>query len=668
MLKMMRANEHAGTDVVDFAFFNDKAVLITGASGMLGSAFLEVLLSRATPRLLLKPTHAQFDVSDSSAELIAGLDVKLDLIIHCAAIVDADHCEECPLQCFEAQVGGMRNIITLARLHQATIFYPQSFLVYGEEAGEVDEQTNPAPLSVYGKCKLEAERLLLSTYDEVIVVRMGGFFGGEKLDKNFVGWFVPHCLSLLRQGTRQMSVGERVWQPSYTIDLAYNSLLLIARRRRGVYNMASYGQTSFYELAKEILTTLGLERHMHLFRETQKEIRGLERATRPYRLVMRNRRLQQEGLDRQRDWRKSLHDYLQKPYFKALIGMNFELLAPCHLPFLGSLKNRVVMSAMTRGFADQENCATGAMLDYYKRRADGGVALLLTEGIVIHQSADGYNNVPHLFTDAHVASWKPIVEAVHSAGSKIFAQLWHCGRISHEDYTGGLTPVSSSDIQAEGINRQNNKPFAVPRALQACEMADIYEHYAHSARLALESGFDGVEVHLGHGYLADSFFDSRVNVRVDNYGGSIENRCRFALELVARLLESHGEDKVMVRISPSREMNGETFDWPDLIPMIDYLIPAFDQCGLRMLDISCARADYARTAGRVIRMVRPLWPHILLGGASLDISQAQHEIDEGFLDLVTWGRTILANPDFVKRIRDGTPMQPFQPGLLERLY
>lgn len=343
------------------------------------------------------------------------------------------------------------------------------------------------------------------------------------------------------------------------------------------------------------------------------------------------------------------------------------LLNPYDSKILGAVKNRVVMSAMTRGFADQNHCATKAMHEYYKKRAKDGVALILTEGLVIHPSADGYNNVPHLSNKAQAVSWQPITNDVRTTGSKIFAQLWHCGRISHEDFTDGVAPVSASNIQAEGINRQNNKPYGVPVALTSDGILNVYHQFMSSAELAFEAGFDGVELHFGHGYLVDSFLDSRVNNRTDIYGGSVDNRCRFALELTRRMIVAFGAEKVIVRVSPSRELGGKTTDWPNLQAMIEYLIPSFDKVGLRILDVSCARANYFMTSGRIIRMIRPLWPHLILGGASLTAVEALNEIHSGYLDMVTWGRHLIANPDFVEKLQTGQELSEFSPTMLQEL-
>lgn len=322
---------------------------------------------------------------------------------------------------------------------------------------------------------------------------------------------------------------------------------------------------------------------------------------------------------------------------------------------------------MTRSFADADHLCTANIANYYERRAKGGVALILTEGIVIHPSGDGYNSVPHLFTNAQMESWRRAVESVHKHHTKIYAQLWHCGRISHTDFTHGFNVISSTDRSADGINRQNNKPYGKPTPLLEWEIPSVYEMYVHSAKLAIQAGFDGVQIHMGHGYLVDQFFDSRINDRADQYGGSIENRCRFALELCNEVIKSIGANKVMVRISPSRMMNG-LYEWPDLEEMMEYLLPKLGEIGLRQLDISCANSNYFETSGKVIKKFRKFWPHLLIGGASLSIHDANKEVDDGNLDMVTWGRAILANPDFVERIEKEDALLDFNDSMRSTLY
>lgn len=341
------------------------------------------------------------------------------------------------------------------------------------------------------------------------------------------------------------------------------------------------------------------------------------------------------------------------------------LFDPLDRPDFIRLRNRTVMSAMSRGFAAEGHHATPEMRDYYQRRAAGGAGLILTEGTLVHQSGDGWNNAPYIATDAHAESWRPVVDAVHAAGGAIACQLWHTGRISHEDYTV-VQPVSSTNVAATGINRQNGKPYGEPRALTPEEMPTIYGYFADAARRAIDVGFDAVELHTGHGYLADQFLDARVNDRTDDYGGSIENRCRFTLELIEAVLKAVPAERVIARISPSRFMGG-IYDWPDLDAMIAYFIPAVQDLGLKALDISCANSVYADTAGRIVRMVRPLWNGVLIGGASLSINDANAELDAGLLDAVTWGRAFIANPNLVDKMKSGATWTPFEDAMRDTL-
>lgn len=342
------------------------------------------------------------------------------------------------------------------------------------------------------------------------------------------------------------------------------------------------------------------------------------------------------------------------------------LTQPFESNFFGTVQSRVAMAAMTRGFCGPNHTATEEMANYYALRARNGVGLILTEGTIIHKSADGYNNVPHIETEEQAESWSKVVSRVHDEGGKIFCQLWHCGRISHSDYTGGLPPLSSTSQTAEGINRQNNKPFGQPRAMSIEDIEIVRNQFLNAAQNAIRAGFDGIQIHQGHGYLVDQFYDSRINDRTDSYGNSIENRCRFGIELAEDAISVIGVDKVMIRISPSRFM-GDVYDWPDLQQMLDHLIPCLIAKGLRMLDISCANADYYKTSGRIIRLVRKIWPYFLIGGASLTRDQGESELQDGYLDMVTWGRALIANPDLVTKFKCNDDIASFDREMLGSL-
>jgi N-ethylmaleimide reductase len=341
------------------------------------------------------------------------------------------------------------------------------------------------------------------------------------------------------------------------------------------------------------------------------------------------------------------------------------LFSPLETPSFIHLRNRTVMSAMSRSFAGDGYVATDEMRDYYRRRADNGAGLILTEGTIIHPSADGWKGAPRIANDEQAQSWRKVTDAVHEAGGAIACQLWHMGRISHSDFTGDA-PVSSTSRAAEGMNRQNGKPFGEPRALAANEMPAIYAQFVAAAQRALAAGFDAIELHGATGYLIDQFLDANVNDRTDDYGGSIENRCRFLLELVREVVKTVPANRLLCRISPSRFMGG-LYEWPDMEAMLAYLLPELSKAGLTALDVTCANSDYYQTSGKVIRLIRKDWPGIILGGASLTAAQADAELAEGLVDGVTWGRAFIANPDLVRKIESGADWLPFEDSMRNTL-
>lgn len=290
-----------------------KTVLITGAAGMLGRAFAEVLAGYPC-RLALR-SHAALDVTDRAAVLAE----QADIIIHCAADVNAERCEENPERTRLVQVEGARNVADLARASGARLFYPQSFLIFDGHHMPIDEQTPPAPLSVYGRCKLEAETVLMQVPD-ALVVRMAGFFGGEERDKNFVGLLTRKLAGLLADGIDRLEVGDRIWQPSWTVDLARNSAVLLDTGKTGLYTMSCHGEASFCDLAAACVEELGIGHRIRIDKVPAALVAHAEKARRPERAVMDNRRLRAEGLERMRPWRAALAEYLSRPYFHDLFA------------------------------------------------------------------------------------------------------------------------------------------------------------------------------------------------------------------------------------------------------------------------------------------------------------------------------------------------------------
>ena len=296
---------------------SNKKFLITGGNGMLASSFLNQLKINIQNPKIYCFNKLELNVSNFDS-FTKYVDLKPDFIIHCAALVNADLCEKNKEDGKSNIVDGAKNIMKYAKINDSKVFYPQSFLIYSDINKMVDENTTPNPLSVYGDLKLEAENIILDSSENTILVRMGGFFGGEEKDNNFIGKVTAHISKLIKQGKKEMAIGDRVWQPTFTDDLAYNSLVLLANNKNGKYNMASHGSCSFFELTKELIKILNIEDRFTVSRISAKILSKREVARRPLSVIMNNSRLKQENLDRQRDWKISLKEYLTKPYFKKL--------------------------------------------------------------------------------------------------------------------------------------------------------------------------------------------------------------------------------------------------------------------------------------------------------------------------------------------------------------
>jgi N-ethylmaleimide reductase len=327
------------------------------------------------------------------------------------------------------------------------------------------------------------------------------------------------------------------------------------------------------------------------------------------------------------------------------------------------LANRVVMAPLTRNRAP-DAVPTQLMAQYYTQRASAG--LIITEATAISQQGQGYADVPGLYAEEQVEAWKDVTRSVHAAGGKIVCQLWHVGRVSHTSLQPhGGQPVAPSAITAntKTVLLKNGVPEFVavsePRALQAYELPDIVHTYVAAARNAVHTaGFDGVEIHAANGYLLDQFLKGGSNQRRDDFGGSVENRARFLLEVVQAVTSAVGAGKVGIRLSPVTPAN-DAFD-PDPQPLFDYVVrelATFNMAyvhiiegatgGLRELpdrpfDYTGLRRAYRAAAGKGAWMVnngmdKPLAQGALFAGA----------------DLVAFGRPFIGNPDLVDRLRKG---------------
>ncbi|WP_271409284.1 alkene reductase [Pseudomonas sp. Q1-7] len=322
------------------------------------------------------------------------------------------------------------------------------------------------------------------------------------------------------------------------------------------------------------------------------------------------------------------------------------------------VRNRIAMAPLTRSRADMDGVQTPLAVDYYGQRASAG--LIITEATNISREARGYAYTPGIYTDAHVKAWKPVTEAVHAAGGRIVVQLWHVGRMSHVSLQeGGAAPVAPSAIPAGGnvFTEAGHVTPSAPRALETEEIARILEDYRHAARLAKEAGFDGVEVHAANGYLLEQFLRDSTNKRTDQYGGSIENRARFPLEVVAAVAEIWGADRVGLRLSPLSTAIGDT---PlDSTPMEThgYLARRLGEMGLAYLHVVEGQLHGGNGADEFdVQALREAFGGAYMANNGYDRERALNATTSGHADMVAFGKPFIGNPDLVERLQLQTPL------------
>lgn len=319
------------------------------------------------------------------------------------------------------------------------------------------------------------------------------------------------------------------------------------------------------------------------------------------------------------------------------------------------LSNRIVMAPLTRMRAP-ENIPNDMMVTYYEQRASAG--LIITEASPISSQGVGYPAIPYIYNDAHVEGWKKITQAVHAKNGHIFLQLWHVGRISHPEYHHGELPVAPSAIKpkGKGVTPTGMQDFVTPRALETAEIAGIIQDYRNGAKHALAAGFDGVEIHGANGYLIDQFLRDGTNQRIDNYGGSLENRARFLLEVTQAVIEVWGADKVGIRLSPSGTFNDMTDSAPETIFV--YVLEQLSKLGLAYLHVVDALEGDIRHGANVTKLdvLRKAYQGTLIVCGGYDKAKAELAIEQGLADAVAFGQLYIANPDLVERFKTDAPL------------
>jgi N-ethylmaleimide reductase len=322
-----------------------------------------------------------------------------------------------------------------------------------------------------------------------------------------------------------------------------------------------------------------------------------------------------------------------------------------------TLPNRIVMAPLTRNRATKGSDAPSDLNAlYYQQRASAG--LLISEASQISQQGQGYVWTPGIYTDAQVAGWRKVTDAVHAAGGRIVIQLWHVGRISHVSLQpNGGAPVAPSPIRAETKTyiESGFAPVSEPRALEAAEIPGIVADYARATQRAKQAGFDGVEIHAANGYLLEQFIKESTNHRNDQYGGSIENRARLTLEVVDAVTKAWSAGRVGIRLSPVTPANGISESNPQ--PIYNYIAGELGRRGLAFIHVvegatggprDVAPFDYAA--------LRKAFGGAYIGNNGYTRESAIEAVASGHVDAVAFGKLFISNPDLVERLRTGAPL------------
>lgn len=320
--------------------------------------------------------------------------------------------------------------------------------------------------------------------------------------------------------------------------------------------------------------------------------------------------------------------------------------------------NRIFLAPLTRCRAEAGNVPGDLAAEYYRQRATAG--LLISEATSVSPNGFGYPNTPGIFTDAQVEGWKKATGAVHAAGSRIFLQLWHVGRISHPSYQPGQAlPIAPSAIRPRGqvFTGTAMADFVTPRALESSEIPGIIEEYVHGARLAKLAGFDGVEIHNANGYLLDQFLRDGTNKRTDSYGGSVANRARLTLEVTRAVAEVWGADRVGIRLSPGGVFN----DMRDSNPLetFGYVLRELSPMNLAYAHVTCVTAQdiaHGATAGVGPKELRSNYKGRMVTAGGFDLASGNQALKEGWADAIAFGVSFLANPDLPERFKRGAPL------------
>ncbi|WP_417348813.1 alkene reductase [Ferrimonas sp.] len=328
-----------------------------------------------------------------------------------------------------------------------------------------------------------------------------------------------------------------------------------------------------------------------------------------------------------------------------------------------TLNNRIVMAPMNRSKADDNLVPTEAMAEYYARRA--GTGLIITESLMISPTAQGYPNTPAIFTRAQIDGWRKVVKRVHDQGGKIFAQIWHTGRVSHPIYLNGEKPYAPSAVALSGrVPRTDDLQYGIPREMSEVEIRQMIQDFTQAAINAREAGFDGVEVHAANGYLLDQFLHWDTNRREDQWGGTEENMARILLEVLDAVTQQIPQ--VGLRLSPVAYLHLEHDERDRAV--FDYLLPRLNQYPLAYVHTGMFEDNpYPHLGGTVTQYIRRLYDGTVIACGGYDTDSGRQTLQQGDADLIAIGRPLIANPDYIEKVRSNQPLISYSADMLDTL-
>lgn len=325
-----------------------------------------------------------------------------------------------------------------------------------------------------------------------------------------------------------------------------------------------------------------------------------------------------------------------------------------------TLLNRIVMAPMTRCRAI-DNIPNELMAKYYEQRSQAG--LIITEGTAPSANGLGYARIPGIFTNQHIEGWKKTTAAVHANSRKIFIQLMHCGRISHPlNMADGTEILAPSAIKAAGqmwTDAKQLQDFPTPKEMTAENIISTKNEYVSAAKNAMKAGFDGVELHGANGYLLEEFLSPLSNIRNDNYGGNIENRCRFVLEVITEVANTIGKEKTGIRLSPYG-VASDMPHYPEINDTYNYLSTQLNGMGIGHIHL----VDHSAMGAPVVpleikKLVRKNFKNIIILCGGYDKEKAEADIESGLANLIAFGRPFINNPDLVERMENDWPLSQY---------